>query len=466
MDTQARIDEMIAKARAAQAIFEKESQERVDEAVKACALAVSRHGQMLAEYAVSETRMGRVKDKLTKHTNKPKIVWWGLKGKKSRGILERDTEQGITLVAKPMGVVGAITPTTNPVVTPMSNAMFSLKAGNAIIIAPHPRSKGCSSKIVSFMREEIGKLGFPEDLIQVIEEPTLEATSHLMQSVDIVIATGGMNMVKAVYSSGKPALGVGAGNVQTILDRDIDYKETIPKIVAGRAFDNGILCTADQYVACPADKIDEVMEEFSKNKAFVLRDAQRVDLFREAIFPNGVFNKDATGQSAAFLGRLAGIDIPEDTEIIVLEAKDYGENDVLAKEKMCPVLAVFKYDSFEEGVKIAKANMEKEGKGHTVSLHSNDNEHIEYAALELSASRFVVNQVCAIAGAGSFQNNLAPTNTLGCGSWGNNSISENLFYKHLMNISRIAYFNKDAYVPTEEELWDSEQTEHLSASYK
>jgi succinate-semialdehyde dehydrogenase len=454
MEVQNLINEYIQRARAAQAIFEKKSQEEVDEAVKVIARVIVDNAVPLAEFAVNETGMGNVPDKISKHTNKPKLILNHLIGKKSRGILERNEDTGITLVAKPMGVVGAITPTTNPVVTTMSNSMFSLKCGNAIILAPHPRAKGCSSMAAELMRAELKKIGCPEDLIQVIPKPSLEVTTALMKSVDVVIATGGMGMVKAVYSSGKPALGVGTGNVQTILDRGIDYAETIPKIIAGRVFDNGILCTADQSVICPEEDYDEIMDIFSANKAFIVRDADLVDKFRKTLFDeNAIINKHVIGQSAQKIAGLAGVDIPDDTKIIVLEVTDFGMKEVLAKEKMCPCLSAYKYDKFENAVEITRANLEREGKGHTVSVHSNDKQHIEYVAEELCVSRFVVNQVCAIAGAGSYNNNLAPTNTLGCGSWGNNSISENLDYKHLMNVSRIAYFIKDAHIPSDEEVW-------------
>lgn len=456
MDAQSLISEYMQRARTAQAVFEKMSQEKVDEAVKVIARVIVDNAVMLAEMAVNETGMGNVTDKIAKHTNKPKLILNHLIGKKSRGIIERDMETGITLVAKPMGVVGAITPTTNPVVTTMSNSMFSLKCGNAVILAPHPRAKECSAKAAELMRGELKKIGLPEDLVQLLPEPTLEVTNALMKAVDVVIATGGMGMVKAVYSSGKPALGVGAGNVQTILDRDIDYAEAVPKIIAGRVFDNGILCTADQSVICPEEKYDEVMDIFEANKSLVVRKPEEVEKFRKALFDEGgIISKHVIGQSAQKIGKLAGVEIPDDIKIIVLEASGFGMKDVLSKEKMCPCITAYKYDKFEDAVEIARANLEREGKGHSVSIHSEDIDHIEYVAEELCVSRFVVNQVCAIAAAGSYNNNLAPTNTLGCGSWGNNSISENLDYKHLMNVSRIAYFMKDAHIPTDEEVWEA-----------
>lgn len=448
------IEECMMKARAAQAVFEKKGQDTVDLAVKVIAKVIVDNAIMLAELAISETGMGSYNDKVLKHKNKPKLIYNHLKEKKSMGIIERDAKTGITLVAKPMGVVGAITPTTNPVVTTMSNSMFSLKCGNAIILAPHPRAKGCSAKAVELMRNELKKIGCPKDLIQIIPDPSIDVTNALMKAVDVVIATGGMGMVKAVYSSGKPALGVGAGNVQTIIDRGIEYSEAVPKIVEGRAFDNGILCTADQSVICPEEKYDEIMEHFIKNDALVVKNPKEVGKFRRVLFDEkGVICKHVIGQSAQKIGEFAGVPIKENIKIIVLEASGFGDSDYLAKEKMCPCISAYKYKEFEDAVEIARTNLDLEGKGHSVSVHSNDINHIEYVAKELSVSRFVVNQVCAIAAAGSYNNNLAPTNTLGCGSWGNNSISENLDYKHLMNISRIAYYMEDAHIPTDEEVW-------------
>lgn len=454
MHVESTINNLVQRAKKAQSLFEKMSQEKVDEAVKVIAKVITENAESLAEYAVEETGMGNVNDKIAKHRNKPKLILHHLNGKKSRGIIERDEKTGITLVAKPMGIVGAITPTTNPIVTSMSNSMFALKTGNAIILAPHPRARGCSAKAVSLMREELRKIQLPEDLIQILDDPSREMTNALMKAVDIVIATGGMGMVKAVYSSGTPALGVGAGNVQAILDRNIDYAAAVSKIIAGRIFDNGILCTAEQTVICPNEKYEEIMDLFTANNGFVVRNPEDVEKFRKTLFTEDkIINRHVVGQSVQSIGRLARIDIPHDIKIIVLESDNFGESEILSKEKMCPCITAIKYDKFEDAVAIAKTNLEMEGKGHSVSIHSNDTANIEYAAEELSVSRFVVNQVCAIAAAGSYNNSLAPSNTLGCGSWGNNSISENLDYKHLMNVSRIAYYNEDAHVPTDEDVW-------------
>ena len=454
MDSKAYIDEYIERARKAQREYEKFSQEQIDEVVMTVAKVVHDNAEYLAEIAVDETGMGVVADKTAKNKGKARTIWNNLKGKKSKGIIERDEVTGITKIAKPIGVVAAITPCTNPIVTPMSNAMFALKGGNAIIITPHHKSVRCTKKAVELINTELEKLGAPKHLIQVLDQQSRENTKNLISSADIVIATGGMGMVKAAYSSGKPALGVGAGNVQCIVDADADIGTAAPQIIAGRIFDNGIICSGEQSIIMPESRYEEMLREFEKSGAFVITKPEDKEAIRTAMFVDGEMSRHVVGQSVQTIAGLAGLPIPEDTKVIIVEADGSGKSDILTKEKMCPVLAAFKYRTFEEAVEIARANLEEEGKGHSVSIHSNNKEHIEYAGKELCVSRFVINQACATSAGGSFFNGLAPTNTLGCGSWGNNSISENLDYKHLINISRIAYFMKDNHVPTDEELWN------------
>lgn len=444
------INGYIARARIAQQAFESYSQEQVDRIVRAAAKAVYDNAEMLAKLAVEETRMGVYEDKVIKNKMKSKVIWNSLKGKKSVGILSHDEKTGITEIAKPIGIVAAITPTTNPNVTPMSNAMFALKGRNAIIITPHHRAVKSSSLTVELINEALSKLGAPKHLVQILDQQSREHTKMLIENVDLIIATGGMGMVKAAYSSGKPALGVGAGNVQCILDRHIDITEAVPKVIKGRTFDNGIICSGEQSVIVPEEKFDEIIAEFGKNKAFLVSKADR-DKLRDTLFIEGEMSKHVVGQSVARLAELSGIQMPEDTSVILVEAED--GNDILGKEKMCPVLTVYRYKEFADAVEIARNNLEMEGKGHSAAIHSNDKQHIEYTGETLCVSRLVVNQPSATSAGGSFFNGFTPTNTLGCGSWGNNSISENLGYKHLINISRIGYFMKDNPVPTDETLW-------------
>ena len=452
--SRAYIAEYIERAKKAQEQFEQMSQEQVDLAVKTIGKVVYDNAEYLAEIAVAETNMGNVPDKIAKNRQKAKIVWHSLKGKRSRGILDTDPETGITRVAKPVGVVAAVTPCTNPIVTPMSNAMFALKCGNAIIITPHHSSVKCSTETVDMINRELDKLGFPQNLIQILDQHSREHTKNLLASADVVVATGGAGVVGAAYSSGRPALGVGAGNVQCIIDEGYDAKTAVPKVIAGRTFDYGIICSGEQSIIFHENDYDDIMAELRANGAYIVSDRQQLEAVRGALFQDGKPNRHSVGQSCEQVARLAGIDIPEDTKVIVVEAEGTGLTDPLGGEKMAPVLAAYKYSTLAEGVNIARENLEKDGKGHSVAFHSDSEEHIQYVADQLCVSRFVINQISANSAGGSFYNGLAPTNTLGCGSWGHNSISENLTYTHLMNISRIARYMPDNHVPSDEELWD------------
>ncbi|MDO4518357.1 MAG: aldehyde dehydrogenase family protein [Bacillota bacterium] len=453
MDSKAYIDGYIERARKAQAEFEKMSQEQVDKAVQTIGRVVYDNAQYFAEIAVEETGMGNVEDKFAKNKQKAGIVWNNLRGKKSRGIMETDEATGITTVAKPMGVVAAITPCTNPIVTPMSNSMFALKCGNAIVITPHHKSIKCSTKVVEMMKEALAKEGYPENLIQIIGEHSRENTRNLISSADVVVATGGGGMVNAAYSSGRPALGVGAGNVQCIIDEGYDFKEAVPKIIKGRSYDYGIICSAEQSVICPEENFEDVLKEFEANGGFVVRDAETLEKVRKALFDDGKPNRHSVGQSCQKVAELGDFAIPEGTKVIVAVADGTGATDLLGGEKMAPVISAYAYKDLNDAIRIAGENLEKDGKGHSVSFHSDSEEHIARVAEDLCVSRFVINQCSANSAGGSYFNGLNPTNTLGCGSWGHNSISENLNYTHLMNVSRIARFMPDNYVPTDEELW-------------
>lgn len=453
MEAATYVEGLVARARVSQKEFEKFSQERVDELVRAIAKVVYDNAQALARMAVDETRMGAYEDKVKKNRGKARIIWSELKGKKSRGILRSIPEEGLIEVAKPMGVIGAITPTTNPIVTPMCNAMFALKGGNAIVICPHPRSKASSARTVDLMVAAISSLGAPENLIQIVREPSAEASQQVMKQTDVCISTGGMGMVRAAYASGKPAFGVGAGNVQCILDEDVDLDAAVSMIIEGRCFDNGIICSAEQTAIAPEALFDDMVARFQSKGAYYVSDAAEVARLREALFPDGVMDKNVVGRPALEVAVRAGLSVPEDTKLLLVKADGYGASDLYAKEKMCPVIAAYRYKTWEEAVEIALANLEVEGKGHSACIHSNTQENIEYAAELLPVSRILLNQVCATSNGGSFFNGLSATTTLGCGSWGNNSISENLSWKHLFNVSRIAGIKPNSYLPDDEQIW-------------
>ncbi len=447
------IEAMVAKARIAQKKYEAMfNQEHVDQITKAAGKAIYDHAEELAKMAVEETGMGVFEDKIAKNQGKAKAIWNDLKDKKSVGILSICPVTEMIEIAKPMGVVAGIAPTTNPIVTPMSKIMFSMKTKNAIIIAPHPRAKNCSGKAVQYIKEAVAKFGVPDDMIQFIDEPSIGATQELMKLCDVVVATGGMGMVKAAYSSGKPSYGVGAGNVQVVFDRDIDFDDAAQKVVTGRTFDNGIICSGEQSIICHKGDFDAVCASLKKAGAHIAGGEEK-EKFTKAIFPDGSLNKDVVGVSPVKMAEMAGVSVAADTKVIVIPAEKYGEDELVAKEKMCPALALFTYDHFEEGLHIAKTNLEMEGNGHSAAIHSSNQGNIVKAGSVLSVSRLVVNAVCATTAGGSMQNGLAVTNTLGCGSWGNNSISENFTYKHLLNVTRVAPIVSRIPVPSDEEIW-------------
>src|SRR5262245_24003808 len=452
--TNTQAQQLVANARVAQAAFESFSQEQVDAIVKGIGKYVYDNAEMLAKMAVEETGIGVDEDKILKNKGKARVIWNNLKDKKSRGIIGEDAEQNLIFVAKPMGVVGAVTPVTNPIVTPMCNAMFAIKAGNAVIFAPHPKAEKSAILLTEEFMKVVKSVGGPDHLVQVVKNGSIETTQELMKAVDVVVATGGGAMVKSAYSSGKPSFGVGAGNVPVIIDREVDIKDAVEKIVLGASFDNGIICSHEQFVLAPEEKYQDVVKQFeATGKVWFTRDPEKVDKIRKVVFPNGMLNKDVVGRSPREVGAMAGIDVPESARLILVPARDAGTADVLAKEKLCPVVAILPYKSFNEAVAKAKANVLVEGAGRAAAVHSNSEEHIRYAGSEVPVSRLVVNQASALTAGGSLTNGFAPTTTLGCGSWGGNSISENLDYKHLMNVSRIGKVIKDKKVPTDAEIW-------------
>lgn len=456
MDETLTIEELVARSKAAQKEFAFATQEQADAAARAICKVVYDNAEMLGTLAVEDSRMGSITDKISKCRNKSTLIWYSLKGKKSVGIINRLEDRHMLEIAKPMGVVASIIPSTNPVVTPMSNGAFALKTRNSVIFSPHPRAIKCTKLLTDMFRAELKKLGFPEDLVLELENPKIEDSAKLMSAADVIVATGGMGMVKAAYSSGKPALGVGQGNVQCIVDEDADLADAAGKVIAGRSFDNGLICLCEQCVFVPKTKYDAFVEEMKKQGAYYIDDPKQLDQLREGLFPGGkAFSRTIVGRDAAGVGQGVGLDVPADTKVILARAAATGAGDVLCREKLCPVLAIMPYDSFEDGVAMMVANLEHEGKGHSISIHSNNREHVEYAALQCCVSRVIVNQPSGTTGGGSPSNGFTPTTTLGCGSWGNNSFSGNFNYVHLMNITRVGYPYETPYLPDDpDRIWD------------
>ena len=453
MNSEQYIQELVSRSKKAQQILSTYTQEQVDAIAKMFAKEIYDHAEELAELAIQETRMGVYADKVAKCKGKSRIIWNSLKGKKSVDIIREIPEEGLVELANPKGVVAAITPCTNPVVTPMANGMFCVKCRDTMIVAPHPRGKRCAARVAELYHARLREMGVPEDIFIVIEEPSIELTNLLMKACDVVIATGGMGMVRAAYSSGKPSFGVGAGNVQCLLDRGIDFEEAVEKAITGRTFDNGVICSGEQCFIVPCESYDEIVEIAKAHGAFYIEDSQELEKIRNTVFPNGVISRTVVGQSADSVLHQCGIDALEGVRVILVKPGAAGTADLLNKEKMCPMMCIFGYAQWEDALEIARQNLLYEGAGHTASVHSNDRSHIDQAGIALPVSRVVVNQISSTMAGGAFANGLNPTTTLGCGSWGNNSISENLTYFHLMNVSRIAMVKPDWKQPSDEEIF-------------
>ena len=447
------VHEFIVRARKAQAIFETFSQEQVDQAVRAIGKAVYDSGEELAQLAVSETGMGIVEDKIAKNKNKAMAVWGKIKGERSRGIIRHIPELGIVEVAKPIGIIGAVGPCTNPNMTPMHNAMIALKGGNAIIFSAHPRASKSGMLTCHYMRQALKAVGALEDLIQCVPDPTIEISQEVMSQCDTVVATGGPSVVNAAYSSGKPAYGVGSGNVQVLIDRDRPLDEVVPLIARGRTYDAGILCTCEQACICPEEKCCEFLNAMQNEHAFYIDNDQEREALKQLLFRGGRMDPAIVGKPAYQIALAAGITVPRDTKLLLVKVDQTGADEVLSKEKMAPILVLYTYQTWEEAVRIAKENLLNMGAGHSVVIHSNSQEHIEYAALQLPVSRFSINQQGSGSLGGTFLNGLNPTGTLGCGTWGGTSTTDNLWWDNLVNISRISYLIPGKTIPTPEEVW-------------
>lgn len=431
------IEEMVQRARVAMEEISGYDQERVDKMLYVISKAVFEQAEPLAKLAVEETRLGRLDHKIGKNQGMATNIFASLKNKASVGVIREIPEEGLVEIAHPRGVIGSVTPTTNPTITPLGNGLMALKGKNAMIVSPHPRSKKTTKETIELMREALVSVGAPRDLLQVIEEPSIELSQELMKAVDLIVATGGPGLVKSAYSSGHPAYGVGPGNVQAILDRDFDVEAAAELSVIGRSFDNGIVCACQQSLIYPQEKAEEVFEALRGKQAAVVTDKADLEKLRNTLFLDGKANPAMIGQDPQVIANEAGVQIPKDSQIIAVKVEAVGSEELFCKEKMAPVLALKSYDDFEEAVAFAQENLMLEGSGHSAGLFSHNKEHQLYAGKVLPVSRLVVNQPTIDAG-GSPANGLSPTVSLGCGSWGNNIISENLNYTHLINISRVA----------------------------
>ena len=440
--TQEYIASLVERSRKAQRYFEAnyKDQRSIDEVVHAIGVGVLDNAEELCAAAVSETGMGTIEGKKKKLIMVAGSHWKNCRGHQSVGYIDSPIEPGVRYMYKPLGVIGAVMPSTNPIATIIGNAMICFKSRNSIIVAPHPGSAKVSENTIEILRKALKKVGAPEDLLLGVshEQSCIEATNELMRQCDVNIGTGGRGMVKAVYSSGRPGFGVGQGNCQELIDTDIEdarYYEIAAKTVANRSFDNGVPCTSDQTIYIPEDKEKLWVEACEKAGAYIMFDKAEIDALRELVFPNGgtTINREVVGRLPSQIGKMLGIEIPETAQAIVFKNQAWGDADVMCREILCPIMRYTTYQTFEEACEHAVETLYVEGAGHSASIWSYNQEHIDYFADLCPVGRLHVNQpTCGLG------NGLWGTITIGCGSWGNNSISENLTWFHLCNKTKVS----------------------------
>ncbi len=435
------LEAKLAELRRAQREFATFSQEKVDEIFKAAAIAANKQRIPLAKQAVEETGMGVVEDKVIKNNYAAEHIYNAFKNTKTCGIIERDEEFGTIKIAEPIGVIAAVIPTTNPTSTAIFKTLIALKTRNAIIISPHPRAKQCTIAAAKVVLDAAVKAGAPEGIIAWIDVPSLELTNTVMKEADIILATGGPGMVKAAYSSGKPALGVGAGNTPAVIDDSADIKLAVNSIIHSKTFDNGMICASEQSVIVLKDIYSAVKAEFKARGCYFLTKAE-TDKVRKTMIINGSLNAKIVGQSAAKIAELSGVEVDPETKILIGEVTSVDISEEFAHEKLSPVLAMYKAKDFEDAMQKADRLVQDGGFGHTSSLYCNavtQKEKIDRFALKMKTCRILVNTPSSHGGIGDLYNfNLAPSLTLGCGSWGGNSVSENVGVKHLLNTKIVA----------------------------
>lgn len=435
------LEEALVRIRKAQAEFGKFSQEQVDKIFQAAAIAANQARISLAEMAVAETGMGIVEDKVIKNHFASEYIYNAYRHTKTCGIIEEDKAYGIKKLAEPIGVIAAVIPTTNPTSTAIFKTLIALKTRNGIIISPHPRAKNSTISAAKVVLDAAVKAGAPEGIIDWIDAPSLELTNLVMKEADTILATGGPGMVKAAYSSGKPALGVGPGNTPAVIDDSADILLAVNSIIHSKTFDNGMICASEQSVIVLDSIYDKVKQEFADRGCYFLKNDE-IDKVRKTMIINGALNSKIVGQKAHTIAELAGVTVPETTKILIGEVESVDLSEEFAHEKLSPVLAMYRAKDFDEAVEKAEKLIEDGGLGHTSSLYVNvqtGTEKIEKFSHIMKTSRILVNTPSSQGGIGDLYNfKLAPSLTLGCGSWGGNSVSENVGVKHLLNIKTIA----------------------------
>ena len=441
VDSVERLEETLARVKEAQKVFATYTQEQVDKIFKAAAIAANKARIPLAKMAVEETGMGVVEDKVIKNNYAAEYIYNAYKNTKTCGVIEEDKAYGIKKVAEPIGVIAAVIPTTNPTSTAIFKTLIALKTRNGIIISPHPRAKLNTIAAARVVLEAAVEAGAPEGIIGWIDVPSLEMTNLIMKEADIILATGGPGMVKAAYSSGKPALGVGAGNTPAIIDDTADIVLAVNSIIHSKTFDNGMICASEQSVIVHKNVYDAVKKEFAYRNCYFLK-PDEIEKVRKTIIINGALNAKIVGQKAHTIAALAGVEVPESTKILIGEVESVDISEEFAHEKLSPVLAMYKAKDIKDAFDKAEHLIADGGYGHTSSIYLNavtEKEKLAEFGERMKTCRILVNTPSSHGGIGDLYNfKLAPSLTLGCGSWGGNSVSENVGVKHLINIKTVA----------------------------
>jgi len=441
---------LVSKARAAQIEYAKYTQEQVDEVVTAVAWTIFEgdNNSRLSKQAVADTGLGRVEDKELKNYRKTLGLLRDLKHAKSVGVIAEYPEKGLIEIARPVGVVAAVVPSTNPVATPYNKVINSLKGGNAVILAPSPKGASVADEVVALMRRALVSVGAPVDLVQKLPSPvSKEVTGELMKQADLVVVTGSQNNVKSALTSGTPAIGVGAGNVPSLVDETADLNEAASKILASKSFDNATSCSSENSLIAVDHIYEDLISVLQKKGAIRLSEEQK-ELIRKLMWPNGKLSSDVTAKSAKEILSLANIPHDESVRVILVEDDEINSANKFCDEKLSPVLTVFKATDFSDACKKVESILNINGAGHSVSLHTQMLDRATEMGLSLPVCRVIVNQAHCFATGGSFENGLPFSLSMGCGTWGGNNISDNMNYRHYLNTTRIS----TSIAPNEPEL--------------
>lgn len=446
---------LVARARAAQAVFEDYDQQRVDDVVAGAAWAIYRpdRARTLAELAVKDTGLGNVEDKIAKNQRKTMGTLRDLTGARSVGIIHEDPASGITEYAKPVGVVAAVCPSTNPAATPANKTIMALKGRNAVVLSPSPKGETTCRLLVEYIHAELDKVGAPRDLVQYVASPSKEQTNELMRQADLVVVTGSQRNVRQAYSSGTPAIGVGAGNAPVIVDADADVPDAAEKIRRSKTFDYATSCSSENSVHIHATVYEQTLRALRDEGGYLLTEPEKQRL-QAVMWPEGKLSAAVTAQPPGKIAALAGLDSPEarDARFFMVEEDGVGPEHPFSGEKLSVILTVYRFTELEQALDRIQRLLDHQGAGHSCGIHTRTEEHARLVAARLRVARVLVNQAHCFGTGGSFDNGLGFTLTMGAGTWAGNSISENLSYRHFLNITRLVRVIPPR-IPTEDELW-------------